>query len=33
VIKEKSRVYRGPGWDVASDHRAVFTSIVPVDHP
>jgi endonuclease/exonuclease/phosphatase family metal-dependent hydrolase len=31
VIKEKSTVYRGPGWDVASDHRAVFTSIVPVD--
>jgi endonuclease/exonuclease/phosphatase family metal-dependent hydrolase len=31
VIKEKSRVYRGPEWDVASDHRAVYTSIVPVD--
>jgi endonuclease/exonuclease/phosphatase family metal-dependent hydrolase len=31
VIKEKSTVYRGPDWDVASDHRAVYTSIVPID--
>ena len=31
VIKQKSTVYRGPGWDVASDHRAVYTSIVPID--
>lgn len=31
VIKEKSRVYRGPAWEVASDHRAVYASIVPVD--
>jgi endonuclease/exonuclease/phosphatase family metal-dependent hydrolase len=31
VIKEKSRVYRGPDWDIASDHRAVYTSIVPID--
>ena len=33
VIKDKSVVYRGPGWDIASDHRAVYTSIVPVDRP
>jgi endonuclease/exonuclease/phosphatase family metal-dependent hydrolase len=31
VVKEKSAIYRGPGWDVASDHRAVYTSIVPVN--
>ncbi|HYR58213.1 MAG TPA: endonuclease/exonuclease/phosphatase family protein, partial [Chthoniobacteraceae bacterium] len=29
VVKDKSIVYRGPEWDVASDHRAVYTSIVP----
>lgn len=31
VIREKSTVYRGSDWDVASDHRAVYTSIVPID--
>jgi endonuclease/exonuclease/phosphatase family metal-dependent hydrolase len=31
VVKEKSTVYRGPGWEIASDHRAVYTSIIPVD--
>ncbi len=33
VVKEKSRVYRGSEWATASDHRAVYTSIVPVEHP
>ncbi len=33
VVKEKSTVYRGPDWDIASDHRAVYTSIVPVNRP
>lgn len=31
VVKEKSTVYRGPDWEVASDHRAVYASIVPID--
>lgn len=33
VIKEKSAVYRGADWEVASDHRAVYTSIMPVNRP
>lgn len=31
VVTDKSRVYRGDGWAKASDHRAVYTSIVPID--
>ena len=31
VVKAKSTVYRGPEWDVASDHRAVYATIVPVE--
>ncbi|MEA3213758.1 MAG: hypothetical protein QOE70_6815 [Chthoniobacter sp.] len=31
VIKEKSTVYRGPDWEIASDHRPVYASIVPVN--
>jgi len=31
VVKEKSRVFRGENWAKASDHRAVYTSIVPLD--
>ncbi len=31
VAKDKSRVYRGEGWAKASDHRAVYTSIIPLD--
>jgi endonuclease/exonuclease/phosphatase family metal-dependent hydrolase len=31
VVKEKSRVFRGDAWAMASDHRAVYTSILPVD--
>jgi len=33
VVKAKSRVYRGENWDLASDHRPVYTSIIPVDRP
>ena len=33
VNREKCTVYRGPGWNVASDHRAVYTSIVPIERP
>jgi len=33
VVKSKSRVYRGADWDAASDHRPVYTSIIPVDRP
>jgi endonuclease/exonuclease/phosphatase family metal-dependent hydrolase len=33
VVKEKAAVYRGPDWEVASDHRAVYASIVPIDRP
>ncbi len=31
VVTGSSRVYRGDGWAKASDHRAVYTSIVPLD--
>ena len=31
VVREKSRVYRSPFWNDASDHRPVYTSIVPLD--
>jgi len=31
VVKSKSRIYRGVNWDVASDHRPVYTSIIPED--
>ena len=31
VAKAKSRVYRGDHWDDASDHRPIYTSIIPVD--
>ncbi|MGB8166749.1 MAG: endonuclease/exonuclease/phosphatase family protein [Chthoniobacteraceae bacterium] len=31
VVKDKSRVFRGEAWSRASDHRAVYTSIVPID--
>ena len=33
VVKSKSRVYRGDDWNDASDHRPVFTSIMPVNRP
>ena len=33
VSRDKSTVYRGPDWAVASDHRAVYISIVPMDRP
>jgi len=31
VVMEKSRVYRGDLWAKASDHRAVYASIIPLD--
>ncbi|HEX8294861.1 MAG TPA: endonuclease/exonuclease/phosphatase family protein [Chthoniobacteraceae bacterium] len=31
VVKGKSTVYRGPLWDTASDHRAVYSSIIPAN--
>ena len=31
VIKAKSRVYRSAFWSEASDHRPIYTSIVPVN--
>ena len=31
VVKTKSRIYRGDDWNEASDHRPVFTSIIPVN--
>jgi len=33
VVKDKSLIYRGRDWEVASDHRAVYTSILPIDRP
>ena len=33
VNKSKSEIYRGEAWSVASDHRPVHISIVPVDRP
>ncbi|MEO8353445.1 MAG: hypothetical protein ABI680_17080, partial [Chthoniobacteraceae bacterium] len=33
VIKPKSRIYRGDHWFEASDHRPIYTSIVPVNKP
>ncbi len=33
VIKPKSRIYRGEQWFEASDHRPIFTSIIPVNKP
>lgn len=33
VNKSKSHVYRGSDWSVASDHRPVQISILPVDRP
>jgi endonuclease/exonuclease/phosphatase family metal-dependent hydrolase len=32
VVKEKSGIHRGDDWAVASDHRAIFTTIRPVEH-
>ena len=31
VVKTKSGIYRGDDWNEASDHRPVFTSIIPVN--
>ena len=31
VVKNKSTVYRGPDWEVASDHRPVHATIIPVN--
>jgi endonuclease/exonuclease/phosphatase family metal-dependent hydrolase len=31
VVKSKSGIYRGDDWNVASDHRPVFASIIPED--
>ncbi len=31
VLKEKSRVHRSPATNIASDHRAIYTSIIPVN--
>lgn len=31
VIQEKSTVYRGPHWEAASDHRAIYATILPID--
>ncbi|MHA3773163.1 endonuclease/exonuclease/phosphatase family protein [Verrucomicrobiota bacterium sgz303538] len=31
VVKNKSRVYRSEFWNEASDHRPIYTSIVPVN--
>lgn len=33
VIKPSARVYRGADWFEASDHRPVYSSIVPVNKP
>ena len=33
VVKGKSQIYRGEDWNEASDHRPVFTSILPVNRP
>jgi endonuclease/exonuclease/phosphatase family metal-dependent hydrolase len=33
VLKAKSRVYRGDEWNLASDHRPIYTSIIPVNRP
>jgi endonuclease/exonuclease/phosphatase family metal-dependent hydrolase len=33
VLREKSEVYRSVDWDQASDHRPVFTRILPRDRP
>lgn len=33
VNKSKAHVYRGDSWSVASDHRPVYISILPVDRP
>lgn len=31
IVFGGTRVYRGEGWDDASDHRAIYTAIVPVN--
>jgi endonuclease/exonuclease/phosphatase family metal-dependent hydrolase len=31
VVKEKSSIYSGAEWNEASDHRPVFTSIIPLN--
>jgi endonuclease/exonuclease/phosphatase family metal-dependent hydrolase len=31
VVKEKSSIYSGAQWNEASDHRPVFTSIIPLN--
>jgi endonuclease/exonuclease/phosphatase family metal-dependent hydrolase len=31
VVRDKSTVYRSPYWNEASDHRAVYATLVPVE--
>ena len=31
VLREKSAIYRGDNWNEASDHRPIYTTIVPVN--
>jgi endonuclease/exonuclease/phosphatase family metal-dependent hydrolase len=32
IIRESATVYRSPNWEVASDHRPVFVTIIPVEN-
>jgi endonuclease/exonuclease/phosphatase family metal-dependent hydrolase len=31
VVKDRSTIYRGPNWETASDHRAIYATIIPLN--